>query len=112
VVQVAFGQILKAHYSSDITGFCRWIVRADGQILGAQICGPGASELMHTVALAVHQGIPLQRLDRVPTLSPSQAEIIPLMVSEWQRQRWQQGTWRRDWAENWFNWRRSRRRSW
>lgn len=112
VVQVAFGQMLRAHYGSDITGFCRWIVRADGQILGAQICGPGASELMHTVALAVHQGIPLQRLDRVPTLSPSQAEIIPLMVSEWQQQRWQPGTWRRDWAENWFNWRRSRRRRW
>lgn len=112
VVQVAFGQMLKTHYGRDITGFCRWIVRADGQILGAQICGPGASELMHTVALAVHQGIPLPRLDRVPTLSPSQAEIIPLMVREWQQQRWQQGTWRRDWAENWFNWRRSRRRRW
>ncbi|WP_348253824.1 FAD-dependent oxidoreductase [Leptolyngbya sp. NM1-A1] len=110
VVQVAFGQILKAHYGSETTGFCRWIVRADGQLLGAQICGPGASELMHTIALAVHQEIPLQRLDQVPTLSHSQAEIIPLMVSEWQRQRWQHGTWRRDWAENWFNWRRTRRR--
>ncbi|PZU96926.1 MAG: hypothetical protein DCF32_21165, partial [Leptolyngbya sp.] len=79
VVQVAFGQILNPHYGNDITGFCRWLVRADGQILGAQICGPGASELMHTVALAIHQKIPIQRLDRVPTLSPSQAEIIPLM---------------------------------
>ncbi|MEP0909057.1 FAD-dependent oxidoreductase [Leptolyngbya subtilissima ST-M1] len=112
VVQVAFGQILKTHYGSDITGFCRWIVRADGQLLGAQICGPGASELTHTVALAIAQNISLPQLDRVPTLSPSQAEIIPLMVSEWQRQRWQHGTWRRDWAENWFNWRRSRRRRW
>ncbi|MBW4481876.1 MAG: FAD-dependent oxidoreductase [Tildeniella torsiva UHER 1998/13D] len=112
IVQVSFGQVLKTHFSSDITGFCRWVVRRDGQILGAQICGPGASELMHTVALAVQQNIPIQRLDRVPTLPLSQAAMIPLMVGDWQQQRWQQGTWRRDWAENWFNWRRSRRRRW
>ncbi|MGF1517748.1 MAG: FAD-dependent oxidoreductase [Nodosilinea sp.] len=110
VVQVPFGQVLKAHYGDDITGFCRWIVRDDGQILGAQICGPGASELMHTVALAVHQRIPLQRLEQVPTLSPSLAAMVPAMVDSWQQQRWHQGTWRRDWAENWFNWRRTRRR--
>ncbi len=112
VVQVAFGQILKPHYGSDITGFCRWLVRADGQLLGAQICGPGASELIHTVALAIDQNISLLQLDRVPTLSSSQMAVIPLMVSEWQQQRWQHGTWRRDWAENWFNWRRSRRQRW
>ncbi|PZV17908.1 MAG: hypothetical protein DCF21_09015 [Leptolyngbya sp.] len=110
VVQVPFGQVLKAHYGDDITGFCRWVVGDDGQILGAQICGPGASELMYAVALAVQQSIPLQRLDQVPTLSPSLAAMISVMVDSWQRQRWHQGTWRRDWAENWFNWRRTRRR--
>lgn len=110
VVQVPFGRVLKAHYGDDITGFCRWVVDDNGQILGAQVCGPGASELMHTVALAVQQSIPLQRLDQVPTLSPSLAAMIPAMVGTWQQQRWYQGTWRRDWAENWFNWRRTRRR--
>ncbi|TVQ12312.1 MAG: hypothetical protein EA368_04070 [Leptolyngbya sp. DLM2.Bin27] len=110
VVQVPFGQVLKAHYGDDITGFCRWVVGDDGQILGAQICGPGASELMHTVALAVQQRLPLQRLERVPSLAPSLAAMVPAMVDSWQRQRWHQGTWRRDWAENWFNWRRTRRR--
>jgi hypothetical protein len=64
---------------------------------------------MYAVALAVQQSIPLQRLDQVPTLSPSLAAMIPAMVDSWQRQRWHQGTWRRDWAENWFNWRRTRR---
>ncbi|WOD39603.1 FAD-dependent oxidoreductase [Nodosilinea sp. E11] len=111
-VQVPFGQLLKPHYGDDITGFCRWMVRTDGQILGAQICGPGASELLHTVAIAIHQGIPIQRLDRVPTLAHSHAAMVARMADTWQQQRWHQGTWRRDWAENWFNWRRSRRRRW
>ncbi|MGB3309526.1 MAG: FAD-dependent oxidoreductase [Nodosilinea sp.] len=108
VLQVPFGHILKAHYGDDITGFCRWVVRANGQIVGAQICGPGASELIHTLALAIQHGIPLHQLDRLPTLPHSLTAILSLMVSTWQQQRWQPGTWRRDWAENWFNWRRSR----
>jgi pyruvate/2-oxoglutarate dehydrogenase complex dihydrolipoamide dehydrogenase (E3) component len=112
VVQVSFGHVLKAHFSEDITGVCRWVVHRDGQLLGAHICGPGASELMQTVALALYQHIPLQQLDRLPSLPHSLAAMLPLMVDEWQRQRWQPGTWRRDWAENWFNWRRSRRRRW
>lgn len=112
VLQVPFGQVLKAQLTEDSTGFCRWVAHRNGQLLGAQICGPGTSELMQTVALALHRRIPLQHLHRLPTLSPSLAAMVPLMVGEWQRQRWQPGTWRRDWAENWFNWRRSRRRRW
>jgi len=60
----------------------------------------------------MHQGIPLQRLERVPTLSHSHAAMVLFMADTWQQQRWHQGTWRRDWAENWVNWRRSRRRQW
>ncbi|PSR15320.1 hypothetical protein C8255_23150 [filamentous cyanobacterium CCP3] len=108
VLQVPFGQLLKAHQGGDIMGFCRWIVRADGQLIGAQVCGPGASELIHTLALAMQQGIALHQLDRLPTLPHSLSAILPLMVSTWQQQHWHPGTWRRDWAENWFNWQRSR----
>ncbi|HZG38205.1 MAG TPA: hypothetical protein VEZ50_05935 [Nodosilinea sp.] len=60
----------------------------------------------------MHQGIPLQRLERVPTLSHRHAAMVLFMADTWQQQRWHQGTWRRDWAENWVNWRRSRRRQW
>lgn len=108
VLQVPFGQLLKAHQGDDITGFCRWVVRGNGQLVGAQICGAGASELIHTLALAMQRGVALHQLERLPTLPDSLAAILPLMVSTWQQQRWQPGTWRRNWAENWFNWRRSR----
>lgn len=109
VIQLPFGQVLKAHDSA-VTGFCRWTVRADGQILGAQICGAGAGELIHLLALAVGQGVPLQQLSRLSALPSSLTAILPLMVDTWQQQRWQVSSWRRDWAENWFNWRRTRRR--
>ncbi|HSM81957.1 MAG TPA: FAD-dependent oxidoreductase [Nodosilinea sp.] len=111
VVQVPFGQVLKTHYGPNITGFCRWVVHDNGQLLGAQICGPGASELMQTVALARQQSIPLQRLERLATLPHSWGAMVPALVEAWQRQRWQPGTWRRDWAENWCNWQRTRRRA-
>ena len=109
VVQVPFGAVLQSHRLGDITGFCRWIVHRNGQLLGAHICGPGAEELIQTVTLAIHQRIPLQRLERLPTLPPSLGAMVPCLVEAWQRQRWQPGTWRRDWAENWFNWQRTRR---
>ncbi|MGB3199691.1 MAG: FAD-dependent oxidoreductase [Nodosilinea sp.] len=108
VLQVPFGQLLKAHQGNDVMGFCRWIVRANGQLIGAQVCGAGASELIHTLALAMQRGIALHQLEQLPTLPHSLTAILPLLVSTWQQQRWQPGTWRRDWAENWFNWRRSR----
>jgi pyruvate/2-oxoglutarate dehydrogenase complex dihydrolipoamide dehydrogenase (E3) component len=110
VLQIPFGQVIKAHCDDDITGFCRWIVRGDGQLLGAQICGPGASELMAIAALALQRSIPLQQLDRLPVLPPSLAAMLPSLSDAWQHQRWRPGTWRRDWAENWCNWRRSRQR--
>ncbi|WP_035984256.1 FAD-dependent oxidoreductase [Leptolyngbya sp. KIOST-1] len=110
VLQVPLGQVLKAHCGPDILGFCRCTVRADGHILGAQICGAGASDLIHALTQAQHQGIPLHRLERLPTLPHSLSAILPLLGAAWQQQRWRPGTWQRDWAENWFNWRRSRPR--
>jgi pyruvate/2-oxoglutarate dehydrogenase complex dihydrolipoamide dehydrogenase (E3) component len=110
VVQAPFGRVLRAHYGEDITGFCRWVVRADGQIVGAQMSGPGVDDLMQITALAVQRGLPLQQLNRLPTLPHSLGAMLPLLIDQWQRQRWQPGGWRRDWAENWFNWRRSRPR--
>jgi hypothetical protein len=53
------------------------------------------TEVVASIAIAVHQGIPLQRLERVPTLSHSHAAMVLFMADTWQQQRWHQGTWRR-----------------
>ncbi|MGF1567611.1 MAG: FAD-dependent oxidoreductase [Nodosilinea sp.] len=108
VLQISYGECLKSHLVGDITGFCRWVVHRDGRLLGAQICGPEARDLIQTVALLVEQNIRIQQMEHQPVLPHSFTEMLARMVDLWQRSRWQPGTGRRDWAENWFNWRRSR----
>jgi len=108
VVQLPFSEAIATHLGGDITGFCRWIVHRDGRLLGAQLCGPQAKELMTTVALIVQQNLPIPQIDRLSSLPHANSELLTGMVAAWQHQRWQPGTWRRNWAENWFNWRRSR----
>jgi pyruvate/2-oxoglutarate dehydrogenase complex dihydrolipoamide dehydrogenase (E3) component len=108
-LQVPFSQVGRFQLSGDIIGFCRWVVHRDGRILGAQICGAGASDLIQTVAWLIQQDIPLHRLSQLPHLPATATEMLVRTAESWQDHRWQRGTWRRDWAENWFNWRRSRR---
>ncbi|HIK44952.1 MAG TPA: NAD(P)/FAD-dependent oxidoreductase [Leptolyngbyaceae cyanobacterium M65_K2018_010] len=108
VLQIPFGETLAAHFKADTTGFCRWVLHRDGRLLGAQICGPHAEDLIQTVGLILAQNLPLQHIHRLPRLPQSHGEILHRMLDAWQHYRWRPGTWRRDWAENWFNWRRSR----
>lgn len=108
VLQISLGQVANTQTSGDITGFCRWVVHRDGRLLGAQLCSSNASELIQPLARLMQQGIRMHEWESLPWLPHSLSEIIPQLVALWQQHRWQPGTWRRDWAENWFNWRRSR----
>lgn len=107
VLQVPFSHTPTAHLSGDGTGFCRCIVHANGGLLGAQICGSGAGDLIQTIALIIQKNLGIQALADLSHLPQSQAEIWGPLVASWRQQRWQPGNWRRNWAENWFNWRRS-----
>lgn len=108
VVQVYLGHTLATHLAGDVTGLCRWVVHRDGRLLGAQIWGTCARDLIQTVAAMMQNDLRIQHWDRLSALPHSHGEILEQAVATWQRQRWQPGTGRRDWAENWFNWRRSR----
>jgi pyruvate/2-oxoglutarate dehydrogenase complex dihydrolipoamide dehydrogenase (E3) component len=108
MIQVYLGNTLATHLAGDVTGLCRWVVHRDGRLLGAQIWGVCARDLIQTVAGMMQNNRRIQHWERLSSLPHSHAEILEQAVAAWQRQRWQPGTWRRDWAENWFNWRRSR----
>ncbi|MEL6882827.1 MAG: hypothetical protein AAFP09_20045, partial [Cyanobacteria bacterium J06607_10] len=51
--------------------------------------------------------VAVERLPGLPT-AQSLSGLVRTAAQKATRSRWQPGNWRRDWAENWFNWRRSR----
>lgn len=98
----------KAQRQGATTGFCKIIAHRRGEILGMHGVGLEASEWVQTMALLISRGMHWWEVARFPTLPYSLTEILRQATQPWERDRWRPGQWRRDWAENWFNWRRSR----
>lgn len=98
----------KAQWLESTTGFCKLMAHRKGQILGAHGVGPDANEWVQTMAWLMSQKTPWTAIANHPTLPHSLNDILRQTAQQWERDRWQPGQWRRDWAENWFNWRRSR----
>jgi hypothetical protein len=89
------------------TGFCQLIVRGNGEILGAQIVGAGAGELIGSIAQLMHDKVKLDRILDVPFPSLTLSEIIHQTAFEWHEQKLQRNKTWQTWREIWFNWRRS-----
>ncbi|MEM8610604.1 MAG: FAD-dependent oxidoreductase [Cyanobacteria bacterium P01_H01_bin.105] len=87
------------------TNFCKLITLGQ-RIVGVHLVGKDASTLI--VAFANRPC--LQTLDQWITTSfkpGTLQDAVYQAVEQWQCSRWREGQWRRDWAENWFNFRRS-----
>lgn len=95
--------LAKAQLQNETTGFCKLIVRQNGEILGAQWVGTGASEGISTIAFAMQQRIGVKAIAQLPILSPTAAELLQETAQQWQQQRLTQ---RRGWLETWFSLRR------
>jgi pyruvate/2-oxoglutarate dehydrogenase complex dihydrolipoamide dehydrogenase (E3) component len=82
-----------------ISGYCQIIVTPTGQILGAEIIGQNAPELIQILALAIQQKLKIAELTAFPCLSPSYAEFIYQTAQEWhtftRTQRQNQPRWRK-----------------
>ena len=87
------------------TNFCKLIILGR-RLIGVHLMGDGAptwvANLGHNPTMhSLHQRI-------VTSFQPGMlSDAIYQALSHWQHGRWSEGQWRRDWAENWFNWRRS-----
>ncbi|MEO1094064.1 MAG: NAD(P)/FAD-dependent oxidoreductase [Cyanobacteria bacterium J06638_28] len=97
----------KAHWQESTLGFCKLIAHRNGQILGGHSVGPEATEWMQALAMLMTHKIPWWEIAAFPTLPDSLMDILRQTTQQWERDRWLPGQWRRDWAENWFNWRRN-----
>ncbi|NJM96003.1 MAG: hypothetical protein HC800_01210 [Phormidesmis sp. RL_2_1] len=106
-----------ASNSTDLThitplpSYCK-VITDRGRLQGAYLLGDGASELIQLLAPMVGQSVDslLDVMGRSLVFSKASglAEVVRVALAKSQQARWQGGHWRRDWAENWFNWRRSR----
>ncbi len=108
VLRQPFYNLPPAQIDSDLTGFCKLIVRRDGTLLGAHVVGTRAEEWIGMIAIAVQQRLPIQALADLVVPSSSFAAIIQQAAAQWQRIRLiQQPRWQ-DLLEAFFDIRRSR----
>ena len=85
--------------------FCKLVCVGD-RLIGAHLLGEGAEGL--ACLLAGNIGKPVSTL---ASEDFNQNDLVNLVFAGGMRSHsslWQINHWRRDWAENWFNWRRSR----
>jgi pyruvate/2-oxoglutarate dehydrogenase complex dihydrolipoamide dehydrogenase (E3) component len=107
VLRQYFKAVAAAQILGEITGFCKILVRRNGEILGATLVGMEAAELMGAIALAMQQKIKVDALSQLPAISPTLSEIIQQTANEWHRQRLRKNTRLEDFLEGFFNFRRS-----
>ncbi len=107
VVRQPFQVLLRSHIQGDTPGFCKFILRRNGHILGAHIVGAQAGEMIGTIALAMQQNIKIQAIADLALPTTAFAQILPRTAAEWQNLRLQRNTRLQTLLEKFFNWRRS-----
>lgn len=90
-----------------ITGYCKLIVRSNGEILGGCIVGEMAGELIGTLALAMSKKMKLKAITNLHFPSSTLSEIIPQTALELQRNLLKQNKTLTNLLETLFIWRRS-----
>jgi pyruvate/2-oxoglutarate dehydrogenase complex dihydrolipoamide dehydrogenase (E3) component len=88
VIKRTFKAIAIAQLLGETTGFCKLIVRNNGEILGANIIGSQAGEFISTIALAIRNRIKLDSLTNSCS-SFTFSEILQTIAFEWQNYRFQ-----------------------
>ncbi|MEO0352579.1 MAG: FAD-dependent oxidoreductase [Cyanobacteria bacterium P01_A01_bin.15] len=87
------------------TNFCKLIILGQ-RLIGVHLMGDGAPTWVTNLGRNPTVHCLSQR--SVASFQPGTlGEAIYQALGQWQSDRWSEGQWRRDWAENWFNWRRS-----
>jgi len=96
--------------SSDLSGpvplpqYCK-IVCFQKQMVGIHLFGEGSFELLQVLTGMI--GRPIYEINSVVFPSRGLLVLVKAVANKSAAgSRWQVGRWPRDWAENWFNWRR------
>jgi pyruvate/2-oxoglutarate dehydrogenase complex dihydrolipoamide dehydrogenase (E3) component len=74
VLKLPFAEVDRAQAEDATTGFNKIIVRKNGEILGAQMVGSMAGELIHEIVLAMANRLPVSSLTGIH-IYPTLAEV-------------------------------------
>lgn len=105
VVQQSLQSLSRAQVQQETIGWCKLIVRRNGEILGGHSLSPQAEEWIGTIALAMKHSIKLGAIDPASCLAATSSEILTHLIRQWQERRFP--VWQRNLLESWFNARRS-----
>lgn len=105
VLQQSLQSLSRAQVQQETIGWCKLIVRRNGEILGGHSLSPQAEEWIGTIALAMKHPIKLGAINAASFLPSTSSEILTHLIRQWQERRFP--AWQRDLLENWFNARRS-----
>ncbi|HBB35772.1 MAG TPA: mercuric reductase [Cyanobacteria bacterium UBA8803] len=106
VLRQYFKTLEQAQLWEATTGFCKLVVRRNGEILGASVVGQQASELIGAIALAMRYKIKISAIADLPQVSPTWSEVLQKTALEWQRQRLSRNKTLQNFLEGFFNLRR------
>ncbi|MBW4646256.1 MAG: NAD(P)/FAD-dependent oxidoreductase [Goleter apudmare HA4340-LM2] len=101
-----FKTITAAQIQNETTGICKLITLRNGEILGAEILGAEAGELMNIIALAISQKIKVKHLANLSPVYPSFGEILAQVARNWSQQKLNSNITWQDFLEGFFQCRR------
>ena len=114
IIKEYFKTITQAQISGNTTGWCEFILRPNGQILGCTIIGDRAIELISTIAVMMQYKIRLNNNPQlgllqvnIPYVSPSFSEILQRVATAFYQQKLQRDRKLLRRLENWFSFRRN-----
>ena len=114
IIKEYFKTIPQAQISGNTTGWCEFILRPNGQILGCTIIGEHAVELISTIAVMMQYKIKLNHNPRlgllqvnVPYASSSFSEILQRVATAFYQQEIQRDRRLSNRLGNWFSFRRN-----
>ncbi|MFB2978626.1 dihydrolipoyl dehydrogenase family protein [Microseira sp. BLCC-F43] len=107
VLRRYFKGVDQAQMRGETTGFCKILVLKNGEIIGAHLVGPEASELIGAIALAMQKRIKVEAIAHLPTIFPTLGDINAQTASDWSQQLLNQNLSKQNFLESFFNIRRS-----
>lgn len=88
---------------SPMPNYCK-LVCANNRLVGVHLVGSGAGDLVRLLAPKI--GGSIKALDILA--NGGLLQLLQASIEQVKQTQWQPNQWQRDWAENWFNWCRSR----